>query len=96
MALITRGFKLRYVTAADAGFRLSRGRPLFAAAWRIRQAPIAGDIRRLRDVAELKIPRAGHWIAEENPEALLAGVKTFLRLMHDEGRGTCSRNDAEG
>jgi len=30
------------------------------------------------DVTELLVPRAGHWIAEENPGALLEGLKSFL------------------
>jgi pimeloyl-ACP methyl ester carboxylesterase len=31
-----------------------------------------------QDVTELRIPRAGHWIAEENPAALLEGLLEFL------------------
>ena len=31
------------------------------------------------DVTELLIPRAAHWIAEENPGALLEGLRSFLQ-----------------
>ncbi len=29
-------------------------------------------------MAELRIPHAAHWIAEENPDAFLAGLTSFL------------------
>ena len=29
-------------------------------------------------VTELRVPRAAHWIAEENPDAFLDGLKAFL------------------
>jgi pimeloyl-ACP methyl ester carboxylesterase len=30
------------------------------------------------NVTELRVPRAAHWIAEENPDALLDGLRVFL------------------
>lgn len=42
--------------------------------------PIAGEMLRevASDVAVAEIPRCGHWIAEENPAALLAALSRFL------------------
>jgi len=31
------------------------------------------------DVTEQRVPRAAHWIAEENPDALVAGLTGFLK-----------------
>jgi pimeloyl-ACP methyl ester carboxylesterase len=31
------------------------------------------------NVTEFRVPRAAHWIAEENPEAFLEGLKVFLK-----------------
>ena len=31
------------------------------------------------DVTELRVPRTAHWIAEENPDALVAGLLAFLK-----------------
>jgi hypothetical protein len=32
------------------------------------------------NVTELRVPKTGHWIAEENPGALLDGLRAFLEI----------------
>ncbi len=40
---------------------------------------MAGMMREVaEDVTELRVPRAAHWIAEENPAALVAGLSAFI------------------
>ncbi len=31
------------------------------------------------DVSEVRVPRTGHWIAEENPDGFLEGLRSFLK-----------------
>jgi pimeloyl-ACP methyl ester carboxylesterase len=31
------------------------------------------------DVSEVRVPRTGHWIAEENPDGFLEGLRGFLK-----------------
>ena len=42
--------------------------------------PLMAEMMRevAENVTELRIPHAAHWIAEENPEAFLAGLEAFL------------------
>ncbi len=42
--------------------------------------PLMAEMMRkvAEDVTELRVPRAAHWIAEENPEALVDGLLPFL------------------
>jgi hypothetical protein len=30
------------------------------------------------NVTELRVPEAAHWIAEENPDALVSGLRAFI------------------
>jgi pimeloyl-ACP methyl ester carboxylesterase len=42
--------------------------------------PLMADMMRevAADVTELRVPRAAHWIAEENPDALVEGIRAFI------------------
>lgn len=42
--------------------------------------PLMADMMRevAADVTELRVPNAAHWIAEENPEALVEGLQGFI------------------
>jgi len=42
--------------------------------------PLMADMMRevAEHVAELRVPSAAHWIAEENPDALATGLLTFV------------------
>jgi pimeloyl-ACP methyl ester carboxylesterase len=43
--------------------------------------PLMAEMMRevANDVVELRVPRTGHWIAEENPDGFLEGLRGFLR-----------------
>jgi pimeloyl-ACP methyl ester carboxylesterase len=32
------------------------------------------------NVTEFRVPRTGHWIAEENPDALMELLRSFLEI----------------
>jgi hypothetical protein len=42
--------------------------------------PLMAEMMRevTEDVTDLRVPRAAHWIAEKNPEALVDGLLPFL------------------
>ena len=42
--------------------------------------PLMADMMRevASNVSELRVPEAAHWIAEENPDALVAGLRAFI------------------
>jgi pimeloyl-ACP methyl ester carboxylesterase len=43
--------------------------------------PLMGEMMRevAADVSEFRVPRTGHWIAEENPDAFLERLRSFLK-----------------
>jgi pimeloyl-ACP methyl ester carboxylesterase len=45
--------------------------------------PLMADMMRemATNVTELRVPNTGHWIAEENPEALLDGLRAFIETQ---------------
>jgi pimeloyl-ACP methyl ester carboxylesterase len=44
--------------------------------------PLMGEMMRemAEDVTEFRVPRTGHWIAEENPDALMERLRPFLKI----------------
>ena len=42
--------------------------------------PLMGEMMRevAENVSEFRAPRTGHWIAEENPDALMERLRPFL------------------
>jgi len=51
--------------------------------------PLMGEMMRevSETVSELRVPRAAHWIAEENPDALAEGLLAFLAAQPDQAGG---------
>ena len=44
--------------------------------------PLMGEMMRevAENVGEFRVPRTGHWIAEENPDALMERLRPFLKI----------------
>ena len=44
--------------------------------------PLMGEMMRevAENVSEFRAPRTGHWIAEENPDALMERLRPFLKM----------------
>lgn len=51
------------------------------------KGPLMAEMMRevAETVTELRVSRAAHWIAEENPEGFLDGLKTFLPVRQRSG-----------